>query len=67
MMTIQFNGTPIQTEANTLLEVLLEQGFEANSHVATAVNGKFVAKATRECQPISDGDQVEVVAPMQGG
>jgi sulfur carrier protein len=35
--------------------------------VATAVNGEFVAAAARVRTPLSEGDRVEVLAPMQGG
>ena len=35
--------------------------------VATALNGEFVASAARDAVALSEGDQVEVLAPMQGG
>ena len=35
--------------------------------IATAVNGRFVAAAARPATPLTDGDKIEVVAPMQGG
>lgn len=66
-MKIQFNGKPIQTTAPTLAVILQEQGFTADSHIATAVNGQFVAKTARENHALNDGDSIEVVAPMQGG
>lgn len=66
-MKIQFNGKDIQTTAPTLAEILQEQGFTADSHVATAVNGQFVAKTARDNYNLNDGDTIEVVAPMQGG
>ena len=56
----------MQTDIETLAQLLLEQGFEADSRVATAVNGAFIARHTRATYMICDGDQVEVVAPMQG-
>jgi sulfur carrier protein ThiS len=31
------------------------------------VNGRFVAAAVRPAVELSDGDKIEVVAPMQGG
>lgn len=66
-MKIQFNGKHIEATATTLAELLQAQGFTADSHVATAVNGVFVAKTAREAQTITEGDQIETVAPMQGG
>ena len=35
--------------------------------IATAVNGRFVAAAARPATKLTDGDRIEVVAPMQGG
>ncbi len=66
-MNIQFNGKTIETQAQTLAMLLSEQGFTQDAHVATAVNGQFVPKASRDNQAIQENDQVEVVAPMQGG
>lgn len=66
-MNIQFNGTTIKTTATTLADLLIAQGFSKDSHVATAVNGQFVAKTARDTLALDDGDSVEVVAPMQGG
>ncbi len=66
-MKIQFNGNAVETQTTILVNLLIEQGFTADSHVATAVNGVFVAKIARETYVIKDGDSIEVVAPMQGG
>lgn len=66
-MKIQFNGKPLETASTTLTHLLIEQGFSADSHVATAVNGQFVPKADRDSQAIAEDDQIEVVVPMQGG
>jgi sulfur carrier protein len=35
--------------------------------VATALNGNFVTIGQRVTTTLSDGDQLEVLAPMQGG
>jgi sulfur carrier protein len=35
--------------------------------VATALNGEFAPKGLRPTLKLNDGDQVEIVAPMQGG
>ncbi|PID63577.1 MAG: thiamine biosynthesis protein ThiS [Gammaproteobacteria bacterium] len=67
MTKLTFNGKNIDSKAKTLAELLIEQGFTADSHVATAVNGQFVAKTARADYALNDGDAIEVVAPMQGG
>ena len=35
--------------------------------VTSAVNGRFVAASVRPDTRLSEGDKIEVVAPMQGG
>jgi sulfur carrier protein len=39
----------------------------AHAKVATAVNGSFVAAAKRGSTPLAPKDEVEIVAPRQGG
>lgn len=65
-MRILVNGVWRETEAHELAAVLEEQGFGGRV-VATAVNGEFVAAPARGELALSDGDTVEVLAPMQGG
>lgn len=65
-MNIQFNGDPHATRATTLDTLLSEVGLDAST-VATAVNGNFVPKSLRAGHALTEGDQVEVLAPMQGG
>ncbi|MFC5737503.1 sulfur carrier protein ThiS [Sinirhodobacter huangdaonensis] len=64
-MNITLNGTPRQTRAATLAALLDEQGL--GGKVATARNGDFVPAARRATTTLAEGDQIEVVAPMQGG
>ncbi|NRB18389.1 MAG: sulfur carrier protein ThiS [Rhodobacteraceae bacterium] len=65
-MNIQLNGKPQTTSAATLEQLLAESGF-ADATIATAVNGAFVPQAQRARHDLRDGDQIEVLAPMQGG
>ena len=62
---IELNGEPVSTEAETLADLLDEKGYNG-AVVATALNGTFLPKGLRAAA-LSDGDTVEVVAPMQGG
>lgn len=64
-MTITLNGTPVQTTAATLADLLVEQGL--GGKVATARNGTFVPAGLRDATPLTQGDVIEVLAPMQGG
>lgn len=65
-MQLQLNGEAVETAATTLDAFLAEQGY-ATSVVATAVNGSFVAAPARLGMALTAGDQIEVLAPMQGG
>ncbi len=64
-MKIVLNGEPRDVAAATLAELLAECGFSGK--VATAVNEGFVPAALRAAQQLTEGDRVEVLAPMQGG
>jgi sulfur carrier protein len=60
------NGAPTETQAGTLAELVAGCGF-AETQVATALNGDFVAKGARAATLLREGDKVEIVAPRQGG
>jgi sulfur carrier protein len=65
-LQILLNGERITTDANNLGELCTKLGF-ADAKVATAVNGSFVAATARERTQLSDADEIEIVAPRQGG
>lgn len=65
-MQILVNGEPVATDACTLAELCVKLGF-AEAKVATAVNGSFVASAKRGLTPLAPKDEIEIVAPRQGG
>ena len=66
-MQIFVNGDRHDIEPATLALALNALGY-GGKKIATAVNGRFVAapRASRK-STLSDGDKIEVVAPMQGG
>lgn len=65
-MQILLNGELIATDARTLHELCLKLGF-AEAKVATALNGSFVAATKRAVTKLAPADEVEIVAPRQGG
>ena len=65
-MKIFLNDDAHDVDAATLAAALESLGF-AGRKIATAVNGRFVAAAARPSTRLTDGDRIEVVAPMQGG
>jgi sulfur carrier protein len=65
-MKILVNGDAREIRAQELAGALEELGY-GGAVVATAVNGEFVPAPTRRAARLSDGDRIEVLAPMQGG
>ncbi len=65
-MRILVNGASRDIRAADLSGALEELGY-GGAVVATAVNGEFVPATERPAARLVDGDQVEVLAPMQGG
>ncbi len=65
-MNIVLNGEVQTITARNLAALLAEIELD-EAVVATALNGEFVATDERETTTISEGDRIEVLAPMQGG
>ncbi len=53
-------------EACTLRELCADLGLD-EARIATAVNGSFVAASGRATRKLAPADQIEIVAPRQGG
>lgn len=65
-MEIIVNGAKREMAAATLADVLDQLDYGA-AVVATALNSHFVPVSARSSTPLADGDQIEIVAPVQGG
>ena len=65
-MKVLLNGEPFATDAKNLDELCARLGF-AEARIATAVNGSFVAAMERETTKLEEADEIEIVAPRQGG
>jgi len=65
-MNILVNGKARDVTSQLLSDALAELGY-LNAMVATAVNGEFVSASVRAATTLQTNDQLEVVAPMQGG
>jgi sulfur carrier protein len=65
-MKITLNGVEREIVESGLEHALRELGY-CDGAIATAVNGEFIPKTRRLDIVLSEGDRVEVVAPMQGG
>ncbi len=65
-MDVVVNGKAIETAARVLSELVADHAL-GNAKVATALNGNFVAEASRSATPLQPGDRIEIVSPRQGG
>ena len=65
-MQILVNGDRHEVEPDTLAAALTALGFGGRK-IATALNGDFVPAGMRQGTRLTDGDRIEVVAPIQGG
>ena len=65
-MKLLVNGVWHETQHTVLARALEELGY-GGSVVSTAVNGEFVAASLRARTVLTEGDRLEVLAPMQGG
>jgi sulfur carrier protein len=65
-LKVLLNGEPFATNAKNLDQLCARLGL-AEAKIATALNGSFVAAASREETPLTDADEIEIVAPRQGG
>ena len=65
-MKVLVNGAWRDTRVADLAAALQELGY-GDSVVATALNGQFVPTNARLDTRLTEGDRLEVLAPMQGG
>ncbi len=66
-MNLIVNGETMNVDGELTVKTLLEaKGYDPTG-VAVAVNQEFVSKAHYETTTLKVDDDVEVVAPMQGG
>jgi len=66
-MKIKLNGE--EREAVTgqkLADFLTELNYDTG-HCATAINGEFITRSLYSETTIQENDELEIVAPMQGG
>jgi len=66
-IAVALDGRPRQVAAGTTLALLLANLRYEPCAVATAVNGRFVARSLRERFELHDGDSVLLFQPIAGG
>jgi sulfur carrier protein len=65
-MLISVNGKRCEVQAETLAALLAELEYE-DAVVATARNRDFVRRKDRAQTALTEGDEVEILVPKQGG
>jgi len=68
MTRLRINGVEEDVAAATLAELMTNRGIDPTARfLAVAVNGAVVRRAEWPARPLSPGDDVEIVRPLQGG
>ncbi|MCY3885422.1 MAG: sulfur carrier protein ThiS [Gammaproteobacteria bacterium] len=65
-MRILLNGDKVEVATQPLTHVLESLGYKCNE-IVVAVNKEFVAKESWPDYRIQDGDQLDVLSPIEGG
>ncbi|OVE81811.1 thiamine biosynthesis protein ThiS [bacterium M21] len=66
-MKLLLNGEEVTYDGASNLAALLESRGHTTGTVAVALNEEFVPRSTYSEVELKDGDDIEVVSPMQGG
>ena len=66
-MMVTVNGKPMELEAGTTVEGLLERLGVPRKYTAVAVNRDITPKSEYAALKLGEGDRVEIVRPMGGG
>jgi len=65
---LRVNGEAAEIAATTIAELLAERGIDPGARfLAVAVNGAVIRRAEWKGAPLTTGDEVEIVRPLQGG
>lgn len=65
-ITVTINGQKQALNDTVSIAALLERRCQS-AGVAVAINGEFVPKSQHAAHILHDADDIEIVAPMQGG
>ena len=66
-MDISLNGQRVDVDAATLQELLQQRGYAPGTAIACAIKQEFVSRAQWGGRAWSEGDRIDVVAPITGG
>ncbi|MBS1910535.1 MAG: sulfur carrier protein ThiS [Bacteroidetes bacterium] len=67
-MKLTLNGRLLESECETLLALLREQGIDTEQRgIAVAIDDQVITRGYWEGRALADGDVIEVITAMQGG
>jgi sulfur carrier protein len=66
-VTVRLNGSPRAVPAGTDVAALVRELAATAVGTAVAVNGEVVPRRAWAGTPVRDGDEIEVLAAVQGG
>jgi sulfur carrier protein len=68
MTRLRINGVDEEVAATTVAQLLAARGIDPGAKfLAVAVNGAVVRRTSWDDAPLTAGDAVEIVRPLQGG
>lgn len=66
-MKIKYNGQPQEIKAQTNLSLFLSSLVSLPAYYVVAVNYECIPSSQYESVTLTEGDEVEVLSPMEGG
>lgn len=67
MINIKLNENTISVAKNISLKEILMQTQHSDTGYAVAINKTFVPRSQHATTFLAEGDQIDIVSPMQGG
>lgn len=67
MIALQVNGEAKQLQQSMTVQQALQQWGYSGDSIAVAVNGEFVPRSRYREQQLNERDNIDIVAPIQGG
>jgi len=67
MIQVSINGEPKQLKPNITIQEMLQTLDYQNEWLGVAINTTFISKTAHEKTIIKEGDQIDILSPIQGG
>ena len=67
MIQVTINGEPKQLQKNTTISEMLTQLDYQNEWLGVAINTTFISKIEHDQTIIKEGDNIDILSPIQGG